>query len=72
MNAIKINGYIGKDGLKIGIDKLKMFKNRNVEIIIIPKDDDEKSNSKSAFFKAIGKVNIDQEEICSLREVSKI
>ena len=71
MNAIKINGYIGKDGLKIGIDKLKMFKNRNVEVIIIPKDD-EKSHSKSGFFKAIGKVNIDQEEICSLREVSKI
>jgi hypothetical protein len=34
MNAVKINGYIGKDGLKIGIDKLKMFKNRNVEVII--------------------------------------
>ncbi len=72
MNAVKINGYIGKDGLKIGIDKLKMFKNRNVEVIIIPRDDDDKSHNKSGFFMAVGKVNIDQDEIRSLREVSKI
>ena len=72
MNALRINGYIGKDGLNIGIDKLKMFKNKNVEIIILPKDENSDNKGKSRFFNAIGKINIDQTEIQSLRELSKI
>jgi hypothetical protein len=72
MNALRINGYVDKDGLKIGIDKLKIFKNKNVEIIILPKDDSDKSKGKSGFFKAIGKIDIDQNEIQTLRELSKI
>jgi len=72
MNALRINGYIGKDGLNIGIDKLKMFKNKNVEIIILPKDENSDNKGKSRFFNAIGKINIDQNEIQSLRELSKI
>jgi len=72
MNALRINGYIGKDGLNIGIDKLKMFENKNVEIIILPKDENSDNKGKSRFFNAIGKINIDQNEIQSLRELSKI
>jgi len=33
------------------------------ETMLFSTDDDEKSQSKSGFFKAIGKVNIDQEDI---------
>jgi hypothetical protein len=72
MNALRINGYVDKDGLKIGIDELKIFKNKNVEIIILSKDDTVESKGKSGFFKAIGKIDIDQNEIQSLRELSKI
>ncbi len=72
MNALRINGYVGKDGLNIGIDKLKMFENKNVEIIILPKDEINNQKSKSRFFDAVGKINIDENEIQSLRELSKI
>jgi len=72
MNALRISGYVDKDGLKIGIDELKIFKNKSVEVIILPKDDSGKPKGKSGFFKAIGKIDIDQNEIQSLRELSKI
>jgi hypothetical protein len=55
MNALRINSYIGKDGIKIGINKLKMFKNKRVEIIIIPEDKKIYSADKSDFFDAVGK-----------------
>ena len=72
MNALKINGYVGKDGLKIGIEKLKMFENKKVEIIIIPETENSRPKDKSLFFDAIGKIDIDKNEIQSLRELSKI
>lgn len=72
MNALRINSYIGKDGLKIGINKLKMFKNKRVEIIIIPEDEKKYSADKSNFFDAVGKVDIDKNKINSLRESSLI
>ena len=72
MNALRINGYIDKDGLKIGINKLKMFKNKRVEIIILPENEKTHSTDKSNFFEAVGKVDIDQDMIHSLRELSRI
>ncbi|HON78716.1 MAG TPA: hypothetical protein PK544_09520 [Spirochaetota bacterium] len=49
-----------------------MFENKKVEIIIIPEIDNSKPGDKSLFFDAIGKVDIDNNEIQSLRELSKI
>lgn len=72
MNALRLNGYIGKDGLKISINKLKMFKNKRVEIIILPKDEKIHKTDKTNFFEAVGKVDIDINEINSLRELSRI
>jgi hypothetical protein len=72
MNALRINGYIDKDGLKISINKLKMFKNKRVEIIILPEDEKAHTTDKSNFFEAVGKVDIDINEINSLRELSRI
>ena len=72
MNALRINGYIDKDGLKISINKLKMFKNKRVEIIILPEDEKTHTTDKANFFEAVGKVDIDINEINSLRELSRI
>jgi len=49
MNALRINGYVDKDGLKIGIDELKIFKNKSVEIIILSKDGSYSDIIKSEF-----------------------
>jgi len=49
MNALRINGYVDKDGLKIGIDELKIFKNKSVEVIIMSKDDSDSEIIKSEF-----------------------
>jgi len=49
MNALRINGYVDKDGLKIGIDELKIFKNKSVEIIILSKDGSDSDIIKPEF-----------------------
>ncbi|MFW5862363.1 MAG: hypothetical protein ACOCWZ_08930 [Spirochaetota bacterium] len=36
MEALRINGYVDEGGLNIGIKKLKKFKNKKVEVIILP------------------------------------
>ena len=45
MEALKINEYVTDDGIKIGIEKLKNFRNRKVEIIILPLDNEESEKS---------------------------
>ena len=72
MEALRINGYVDEDGLNIGIKKLKKFKNKKVEVIILPLNEDTNEQSMSRFFNAIGKVDIDKNEIRSLREISKV
>jgi hypothetical protein len=72
MEVLRINGYVDEDGLNIGIKKLKKFKNKKVEVIILPLNEDTNEQSMSRFFNAIGKVDIDKNEIRSLREISKV
>lgn len=63
MEALRINGYVDEDGLNIGIKKLKKFKNKKVEVIILPLNEEKNEQSMSRFFNAIGKVDIDKNEI---------
>jgi len=72
MEALRINDYVGENGINIGINKLMQFKNKRVEIIILPAEEEKEVKSKSKFFSAVGKINIDENEINSLREMSKI
>lgn len=72
MDAVRINGFVGKDGLKIGIDQLSAFKNQNVEIIILPANNKNHDTKKTHFFNAVGSIIIDEKEIESLRNASII
>lgn len=40
MEALRISEYVGENGINIGINKLKGFKNKRVEIIILPMDEE--------------------------------
>lgn len=71
MEALRFNYIVGEDGIIIGASKLKQFKNKRVEIIIIPLEEEEKKEKKN-FFNAIGKINIDEKEIDTLRDLSKL
>ncbi len=72
MEALRINEYIGEDGINISIDKLQGFKNKRVEIIILPMEEENEVKSKKKFFNAIGKISIDENEVNFLREASKL
>lgn len=72
MEALRINDFVGDNGIKIDIDKLKQFKNKEVEIIILPVESKANHKSKNKFFNAIGKIDINEEDITSLREVSSL
>ena len=72
MEALRINDYVGENGLNISINKLKQFKNKKVEIIILPVEEEKEAKQKKKFFRAIAKIDIDENEINSLREVSKL
>ena len=72
MEALRINDYVGENGLNISINKLKQFKNKKVEIIILPVEEEKEAKQKKKFFRAIGKIDIDENEINSLREGSKL
>lgn len=43
IKALRIYEYIREDGLNIRIEKLKEFKNKKVEIIILDIEDDKKN-----------------------------
>lgn len=72
MEALRINDYVGENGINIGINKLMQFKNKRVEIIILPMEEEKEVKQKKKFFNAVGKIDIDEDEINSLREVSKL
>lgn len=72
MEALRINDYVGENGINIGINKLMQFKNKRVEIIILPMEEEKEVKQKKKFFNAVGKIDIDENEINSLREVSKL
>ncbi|HOD42090.1 MAG: hypothetical protein BWY32_01375 [bacterium ADurb.Bin243] len=48
MEAIRINDVVGSDGIFIDIKKLEQFKNKKVEIIILPMDESKKTKQKNA------------------------
>ncbi len=72
MRAIRIEEYVGENGITISINKLLQFKNQKVEIIILPAEGKKKIKPKEKFFNAVGKVDIDENEISLLRESSKL
>jgi len=72
MEALRINDYVGENGINISINKLLQFKNKRVEIIILPMEEEKELKPKNKFFNAVGKIDIDENEINSLREVSKL
>lgn len=72
MEALRINEYIGENGINISLDKLQGFKNKRVEIIILPMEEEKEIKQKKKFFNAVGKISIDENEINSLREASKL
>ncbi len=72
MEALRINEYVGENGINIGINKLIQFKNKKVEIIILPIEEEKELKPKNKFFNAVGKIDIDENEINSLREVSRL
>ena len=72
MEALRINDYVGENGINIGINKLMQFKNKRVEIIILPMEEEKEVKQKKKFFNAVGKIKLDENEINSLREVSKL
>ena len=47
MEAIRINDVVGSDGIFIDIKKLEQFKNKKVEIIILPMDESKKTKQKN-------------------------
>ncbi len=57
MEAIKLKEYISEKGLFIENEKIKKFRNMNVEIIILPLD--EKTEIKS-FLDFAGKLNSEE------------
>ncbi len=71
MEAIKLKEYISEKGLFIENEKIKKFRNMNVEIIILPLD--EKTGTKS-FLNFAGKLNSEEGEIMlnSVEECRKI
>ncbi len=73
MEALRINDYVGENGINIDINKLKQFKNKRVEIIILPIEEEKKEiKPKKKFFNAVGKINLEENEVISLREASKL
>ena len=72
MEALRINDYVGENGINISINKLIQFKNKRVEIIILPMEEEKEVKPKKKFFNAVGKIDIDENEINSLREGSKL
>lgn len=72
MEALRINDYVGENGINIDINKLKQFKNKRVEIIILPIEEEKEIKPKKKFFNAIGKINLEENEVISLREASKL
>lgn len=56
MVALRLNEYVNENGLFIDSKKLKNFKNKNVEVIILPAIDPVVRSNGSALNEIIGKL----------------
>lgn len=70
MEALRISEYVGENGINIGINKLKGFKNKRVEIIILPMDE-EKAIEKTEKLD-IGKEFFISEKVKSITGILKV
>ncbi|HVN49131.1 MAG TPA: hypothetical protein VMU30_09980 [Bacteroidota bacterium] len=69
MNTLKYETTVHSDTVRIlGLEK---FSGKKVEIVVTEKSEPNEKEL-SSFFSLAGNINIDEESVCSLREISKL